>query len=82
VPGALALGGFVRRGTFDVDIIARAEESDRGLILIQAEPIPVVLRNAICFGESLAVIAGTLPPRTPGLVSELGSLRQGELLAA
>lgn len=44
---ALALRGFVRRGTFDIDVIARAEESEGGLTLIQAEPMPTALRNAI-----------------------------------
>lgn len=44
---ALALLGFVSRGTFDIDVIARAEESQGGWTLIQAEPIPVALRNAI-----------------------------------
>jgi len=44
---ALALRGFVSRGTFDIDVIARAEETEDGLALVEAEPLPAALRDAV-----------------------------------
>lgn len=44
---ALALRGIVGRGTFDVDVIARAEDRGDGVVLVEAEPVPAALEAAI-----------------------------------
>jgi len=78
---ALALGGFVSRSTFDIDVIARAEEREAGLTLVQAEPIPAALRNAIATvardldlpADWMNTVVGRQWPQglPPGLLSEI-----------
>lgn len=44
---ALTLQGIVERGTFDIDVIARAEAEGDSMILVEAEPLPTALTDAV-----------------------------------
>ncbi len=44
---ALSVAGYVSRTTRDIDIIARLEQTEDGQELVNAEPLPAVLIEAI-----------------------------------
>lgn len=44
---ALTLRGVVQRGTFDIDVIARAEQEGGSMMLVEADPLPAALVEAI-----------------------------------
>ncbi len=89
---ALALRGFVSRGTFDIDVIARAEEVRGGWTLVEAEPMPSALRNAVATvardldlpADWMNTVVGRQWPQglPPGMLDEIawrdfGGLRVG-----